>query len=350
MDTTKGLPTLSIAVPPPRRGRRRCPEPRRLSIHALQLLSLLPLLPLTFLALRLTQGNRLHSGRGRPRTYSDASILLIAILARLWRLSYAEVLDWLRAWPALAQACGLPPNRVPVPGTLSKRLKHLGNTPLIILFCLLVLMALRAGIIVGRNVCLDSTLLSAWTHRDPDARWSYPTPKGRVFGYKIHTLLDQISRLPIFFLISPANEHDLPWAYRLLILAKILFKLPLRKVWADAAYSSLRFIRFVVSLGAQPIIPFNRKRQALDRVHWLVLKGLYYGARTVIERFFAVLKRYYGMNGHYAIGFQQVMRHVTLTYIASLIVALVAYQFQAPHLALSPTRVLAHLTSPEEVW
>jgi hypothetical protein len=178
-------------------------------------------------------------------------------------------------------------------------------------------------------------LLSAWTSQDQDAAWSYPTLKGRIFGYKIHTLLDRVSGLPIFFLVSPANRHDLPLAYWVLWLARNLFKLPLRIVRADAAYWSLSFIKFMVNLGAQPTIPFNRKRQPLKQIRWLVQKGFHYGTRAIIERFFAVVKRYYGLDGHYTIGFQQVARHVTLTYIATLIVALVARQLHAPHLALA---------------
>jgi hypothetical protein len=41
---------------------------------------------------------------GSPRTYSEESLLLIALLRTLWRLSYED----LRDWPALALACGLP--------------------------------------------------------------------------------------------------------------------------------------------------------------------------------------------------------------------------------------------------
>src|SRR6202011_3812804 len=45
---------------------------------------------------------------GAPRTYSEESLLLIALLRTLWRLSYEDMRDWLRSWPALALACGLP--------------------------------------------------------------------------------------------------------------------------------------------------------------------------------------------------------------------------------------------------
>jgi hypothetical protein len=45
---------------------------------------------------------------GAPRIYGEASLLLIALLRTLWRLSYQDMHDWLVAWPALALACGLP--------------------------------------------------------------------------------------------------------------------------------------------------------------------------------------------------------------------------------------------------
>jgi hypothetical protein len=44
---------------------------------------------------------------GAPRTYSEESLLLIALLRTLWRLSYQDMRDWLRDWSALALACGL---------------------------------------------------------------------------------------------------------------------------------------------------------------------------------------------------------------------------------------------------
>jgi len=82
----------------------------------------------------------------------------------------------------------------------------------------------RPGLIGGRDVILDSTLLPAWSRHDPAAAWSFPSvSKGRVFGYKVHTLLDRASRLPVFFLLSSANRNDLPFAYPLLGFARLAF-------------------------------------------------------------------------------------------------------------------------------
>ncbi len=191
------------SIPPPRRGRTN----RYLSLNALQVIELLGLLPLaaSVVAFSLLSRRRLpeHTSRiGRPKTYSDASILTIALISRVWRLSYPEVCLWLVNWPALASACGLPSGQVIHSAQLSRRVRALGAYPIWLLYLYLVWRAIRVGLIRGRDVVIDSTLLASWTRLDISAAWSYPSSKGRVFGYKVHTLLDRHARLPIFFLLS----------------------------------------------------------------------------------------------------------------------------------------------------
>ena len=329
-------------VPPPRRRRTgQC-----LGLDAVQVVRNLGLLPLavSVVGLALLSQRRLPTRtrrRGRPRTYSDASILVLAVLSRLWQLSTREVCEWLERWPALAATCGLPSSQVIHPAHLSRRVRQLGPYPCWLLYLALVWRAIRGGLITGRDVALDSTLLAAWTPHDPDAAWSFPTPKGRVFGYKVHVLLDRAARLPILFLLSPANRNDLPFAYPLLWLARFMLGLPLRVVRADGAYWGQALIRFIVTiLRARPIIPFNRKKQPLARVR--------YAARAIIERFFGVAKRHYRLDTTDAVGWEPVLLRVTLTCCAILIVALAAQQAGAPHLRLSPTRVLAHFLPIQE--
>ena len=343
--TTLAVPGAArSSVPPPRRQRARPP----LGLDAVQVLTRLGLLPLaaSIVSFALLSSRRLpasHRSRGRPRRYSDASVLVLALLGRLWHLSTRELCLWLLRWPALATACGLPPGQVIHPAHLARRVRHLGPYPFWLLYLALVGQAIRTGLIRGRDVALDSTLLAAWTPRDEDAAWSFPTPKGRVFGYKLHLLLDRAARLPIVFLLSPANRNDLPFAYPLLWFARFVLALPLHVVRADGAYWGLSLVRFIVTvLHARPIIPFNRKRQPLARVRHLVWYRLSYAARAVIERFFAAAKRYYGLDTQYAVGWEAVLRQVILTHCALLVVALLAQQAGAPDLRLSPTRVLAH--------
>src|SRR5438067_13549416 len=125
-------------VPPPRRGRHARP----LGIHAVQLLRLLGLVPLvaSVVTCALVTQRRLHRAprRGAPRVYSDTTIVLIALLERLWHLSSREVCDWLGRWPALAQACGLPKARAIHPAHLTRRLTRLAAHPLPLLYPALV--------------------------------------------------------------------------------------------------------------------------------------------------------------------------------------------------------------------
>lgn len=338
------------AVPPPRRGRVK----RYLNLNALQVIELLGLFPLavsvaTFSLLSRRRLPKRTAQMGRPKVYSDASILIIALIGRVWKLSYPEVCLWLVDWPALASACGLPVGRVIHSSHLSRRVRQLGAYPIWLLYLYLVWRAIRFGLIRGRDVVVDSTLVTAWTRLDLSAAWSYPSSQGRIFGYKVHTLLDRYAKLPIFFLLSPANRNDLPFAYPLLWVGRFLLRLPIHVVRADAAYWGFHLVRFIVTVvKARPIIPFNRKKQPLKKVRHLVWYYLSYAARSIIERFFAVAKRYYRLDTSYVEGWDAVLIRVTLTHCAILVVALVAEQAGAPELRLSPSRVLAHYLPVEE--
>lgn len=131
-------------VPPPRRR-----HDQTLQVNAVQVIRIRGLLPLavSVVAFALVSPRRLPSStrkRGHPRIYSDASVLLIALLA-------------------------------------------------------------------------------AWSKGDADAAWSFPSSfHGYVFGYKVHVLLDRAACLPLFFLLSPANKSDLPFANPLLWLGRLV--------------------------------------------------------------------------------------------------------------------------------
>jgi hypothetical protein len=68
--------------------------------------------------------------------------------------------------------------------------------------------------------------------------------------------------LPLFFLLSPANAHDAPFAKPLLAWAVQLYRIRPRVIRLDAAYWGLRLIAWIHSvLGAIAVIPWNPKRQ-----------------------------------------------------------------------------------------
>ena len=99
-------------VPPPAYHRAQLKRRPALQLDAVSLVTGLHLLSLCQLAVRLAQRHcpppLAADAGGRPRRYRDESLLLLALLRTLWRLSYQDLRDWLVAWPALALACGLP--------------------------------------------------------------------------------------------------------------------------------------------------------------------------------------------------------------------------------------------------
>lgn len=102
----------TVPIPPPSYQRAQAKAQPALHLDALTLVTSLHLLALCRFAVRLAQRRcspPLPAGPGgRPRVYSEASLLLIALLRTLWRLSYQDMHDWLCSWSALALACGLP--------------------------------------------------------------------------------------------------------------------------------------------------------------------------------------------------------------------------------------------------
>src|SRR5579859_2368023 len=162
------LCTNQAPVPPPSYHRTVATA---LHLDALTLITRLQLLDVCRIAVQLAQQQcppPLPGGPGgAPRVYSEASLLLVALMRTLWRLSYQEVHDWLCSWPALALACGLPPGadgrpRVPSKAQQSKRLRAGGAPPSEMLFVLLVRAGLWMGLTRGRDLIIDSAPILAW--------------------------------------------------------------------------------------------------------------------------------------------------------------------------------------------
>src|SRR5258708_7207366 len=264
----------AVSVPPPAYHRAQARLGPALHIDALTLVNMLHLLALCRLAVRLSHHRcppPLPAGPGgAPRTYSEASLLLIALLRTLWRLSYQDTHDWLRDWPALALACGLPLGkngrpRIPSPSQQCKRGSQAGAPLPEALFVLTVLTALRHRLIGARDLIIDSVPILAWHRADPDAAFGHAPaqhPRPLLRGYRVHTLICRGSGLPLFFMVSPANVHDAPFAKPLLAWAVQLYRIRPRVIRLDAAYWGLRLIAWIHNvLGAIAVIPWNPKRQ-----------------------------------------------------------------------------------------
>jgi transposase len=345
-------------VPPPAYRRAQARLGPALHIDALTLVRRLHLLALCRLAVRLARRRcppPLPAGPGgHPQVYREESLLLIALLRTLWRLSYRDMHDWLVAWPALALACGLPHDgparvRVPSPAQQCKRSQRRGAPPAELLFVVLVQLARQTRLVGGRDVIVDSAPILAWHRADPDAAVGHAPhhhPRPLLRGYRVHTLLCRGSGLPLLFLLSPANVHDAPFARPLLELARHWYGLRPSVVRLDAGYWGLRLIAWIhTALGAIAVVPWNPKRQKNRTCLPPTWTAEELGKRSSIERFFG---RVFSLFSPFRLqrpplaGWTAVETHVALTYAATLVVGLAAQQAGRPDLIRSPTRVLAH--------
>jgi transposase len=341
------------SVPPPPYRRSMATA---LHLDALTLVNRLQLLEVCCMAVRLAQRRcppPLPAGPGgAPRMYREESLVLLALLRTLWRLSYQEVHDWLCAWPTLACACGLPPGPAGQPrasskAQQSKRLRAAGAPPSEMVFVLLVRAGLWMGLTGGRDLIIDSAPILAWRRTDPDAAVGHAPahhPRPLLLGYRVHTLLCRGTGLPLLFHLSRANVHDAPFARPLLELAVRLFAVRPRVIRLDAGYWGLKLIAWIhITLGAVAVIPWNPKRQKRRDGLPPTWTAAELGKRTSIERFFGRVLVFFRLQRPPVFGWSAVETQVALTYAAVWVVALAAWQAGRPDLIRSPRLVLAHV-------
>ncbi len=283
--------------------------------------------------------------RGPKPVYSDSSLVVLALIHVAWQMTYADSIDYFRAHPEAAQAAGFPAGRMISVGQYWERRQALGVWPFWWLFVGRVWQLTRMGVIQGRDLILDATTQKAWFHEDSEAGWSFPKPwKGSVWGYKVHTLLDRWSALPVMFLITPANAQECVLAIPLLVLAVTLFTYPIVVVRADAGYFTYAILNFVrVVLQAGFVIDYNLRRRGkrfLATRFFLWQWRFHQKPRATIERHFAWAKRYFGLEAGRWAGLGAAYQHTALVYGTMLAVALIAHRYQRPDLAGSRTRVL----------
>ena len=278
---------------------------------------------------------------GAPQTYQDESVLVAIMVMSVWQLSAETMVKRLKRWPDLAQACGFENNQVISSSQLRRRRDKLGMWVYFITFCLLVSMLIRRGLLVGHDWVIDATIIDAFSRKDEAAGWSFT----RRFGYKVHMLICRDSLLPIMFLLSPANANDAPWAPRLMALAHGLFALPVTVVRADAAYYTQAVLTFILEvLKATPKVVYNPRRagkKALVTLQWVADFRQDRGKRGYIERFFALLKRYYRLNQLQQAGLWPAYRHVCEVCFALLLIAWLADHLGRPDLIHARSRLLA---------
>ncbi len=146
------------------------------------------------------------------------------------------------------------------------------------------------------------------------------------------------------FLLSPANRHDALFARPLLELAVRQYRIRPRIIRLDAVYWGLQLIHWIhATLGAIAVVSWNSKRQKNRSFLPSTWTKEELGKRISIERFFGRVFLFFHLRQPPYSGWSTIVQQVALTYTASLVVGLAAWQAHRPDLIRSPKRVLAHL-------
>ena len=284
---------------------------------------------------------------GAPIKYRDSSVLLMAVVQSVWRKSYEQIIDYVASHPDLARQMGFAGCTISK-GQYWERRQALGVLPCLFFFLGLVGQLVRLGVITGKELIVDSSLLKAWYKDDPGASWQKYAGKKALFGYKVHTVLCHQADLPVFVLVTAAHVHDSQVGWLVILLSALLYGFRVLVVYADAAYFDGKMFKVVHDiLHAHPAIHYNLRRAGKRKLATLFFleqwQRLVTAPRTAIERHFAWMKRYFGLKYFQGFTLLRVTQFVFLTYIAALAVALAAQRYQRPDLYRRRSMVLAHV-------
>jgi len=319
-----------------------------------------------------------HEGRGR-KGYTPSILLKCLLLIPLgFASSIRRMVKKLKHNQRLAKVIGLPKKngvyQVPDRTTFSKFIARIAGNPLrlTLVFSMLVVELIKAGIIIGKEIAIDATPIRAWCRppskgsrkrrADKDAKWGYKRKNKReiiwIFGYKVHVVIDVLSELPIAFFVTAANRNE-GKVFKVLLKAIASYGLAIEKVLADAAYD-FNWIRkkIIKVLKAIPLISLNprnckgnsererKKRRDENLRRWHKKEGLeafyiphrsrkYKGIfknRSASERNHSNGKGQLQLDHLRFRGLEKATVHVALCLTAELVVALTAARVGKPDL------------------
>ena len=186
---------------------------------------------------------------------------------------------------------------------------------------------LRRLNIISRDVwAVDSTIIEA-LKSDTDARWGVKIEDNKeiyLYGYKIHLVVDAKSELPLFSIVTPANESDFNHCIPLLEQTFSLFRIVPRFITADKGYDDRKIIDYIESGNEiRAIIPHRNFTNIKTKYsqNWKKV----YKKRTSVERVFDRIKNVLKLKTLGVKSIDKVIRLVKIACIGMLLVGLVAY-------------------------
>ena len=155
------------------------------------------------------------------------------------------------------------------------------------------------GFVIKRGTLVDATIIAGAVRRpyegggvspsDPEARFTRKRDK-TYFGYKAHLAVDEESGLVRQAEMTPANVHDSR-------LGEALIQGDEQGFFADRAYDSQALRETLERRGLVDGIAWKVKHARYPLEPWQKLHNAWAGSvRSAVERAFATMKRWYGMD------------------------------------------------------
>jgi transposase len=225
--------------------------------------------------------------RAGPKGYPPSAMFMALLLMYLKEirsvLDLVRFLDnnpgWLRTLGLKRRVDGVEVYSVPDRTRFYRFARRVGVDGIVEILSVMVVRLMGQGIIDGKSVSLDATIISAWfkdcrtrkseehlkrcrheKSKDRDASWGYDNHDDRfVYGYKVHILLDSATALPIGLTITGAGygeNRTVAW-----FVAMVLrLGLHVKKFLADAGYDGNQTRLLVIErLKAIPFIPMQTR-------------------------------------------------------------------------------------------
>lgn len=225
--------------------------------------------------------------RSGPKGYPPSAMFMALLLMYLREMKSVLALvrfltthpEWLRILGLKRRVDGVEVYSVPDRTRFYRLASRIGRDKIIEIFSRMVVDMMRAGIMKGRSVSLDATLIWAWfkdcrfrkdeqhlkrckheKSKDRDASWGYDHHRNLyIYGYKVHILLDSRTALPTMLIVTEAGygeNRTVPWFVSMVLKLGI----NVRKFFADMGYDgNATRLLIIEKLRAIPFIPLQTK-------------------------------------------------------------------------------------------
>lgn len=280
---------------------------------------------------------------GRP-PHNPVGLVLALMIELVKGWSREDLVDFLAKHAEWRRWLGL--KKTPDHTVWSKLLDRIPQSALDALWIDLVRELKDNGFLKLNNIAGDSSFIAAcgW---DPDARWGYvrrdehrsltvgrfTAKDGKVlgYGYRLHLLVDTHHEAPLVATVTRANALDAKEFPTLFQRSKaILDWNRVRWLGLDAGYDQTRVRQVLDPYEVEAVIAPANLPKGVPHGGFTGHRAHAYAKRTAVERFFSMLKSFFGLHHWGIVGIDRVRKWITLAVLTCLIIEWANHKARRP--------------------